>query len=107
MMIFKRSVRAQPGQGKLDQGPSLKITRSRLEPWSPDLSIPEVPDATALAVLSGISGRVPALGNETGWNVRFGRELNATDDRPHFVPLAESRQRLLPIVEGKLLAPFQ
>ncbi len=21
-----------------------------------------------------------------GWNVRFGRELNATDDRPHFVP---------------------
>ena len=50
---------------------------------------------------------MPALGNETGWNVRFGRELNATDDRPHFVPLAESRQRLLPIVEGKLLAPFQ
>ena len=65
------------------------------------------PTPTALAVLSGISGRVPALGDETGWNVRFGRELNATDDRPHFVQLAESRQRLLPIVEGKLLAPFQ
>ena len=42
------------------EGPSLKITRSRLESWSPDLSIPEVPDATALAVLSGISGRVRA-----------------------------------------------
>ena len=88
-------------------GPSLEVTRSRLESWSPDLSIPEVPDATALAILSGISCRVPALGAEAGWNVRFGRELNATDDRPHFVRLANSQRRLLPIVEGKLLAPFQ
>ena len=49
------------------------------------------PIATALAILSGISSRVPALGDAAGWNVRFGRELNATDDRPHFVPLAASR----------------
>ena len=87
--------------------PPLRIARSRLESWSHDLSIPEVPDATALEILSGISSRVPALGDASGWSVRFGRELNATDDRPHFLPLANARQRLLPIVEGKLVSPFQ
>ena len=88
-------------------GTVLRIARSRLESWSPDLCVPEVPNATALAILSGISSHVPALGDATGWNVQFGRELNATDDRPHFVPLADASERLLPIVEGKWLAPFQ
>ena len=87
--------------------PPLRIARSRLESWSPDLSVPEIADATALRILTGISSRVPPLGHAAGWNVRFGRELNATDDRPHFVPLAASSQRLLPIIEGKLLSPFQ
>ncbi len=85
----------------------LVVSRSRLESWSPDLAIPEVPDVTALAIVSGVSGRIPPLGGAAGWNVRFGRELNATDDRPHFVPLTKSRRALLPVVEGKLLSPFQ
>jgi hypothetical protein len=87
--------------------PALTIARSRLESWSADLSIPEVPDETSLGILSGIANRIPALGDTKGWNARFGRELNATDDRPHFVQLADARPRPLPIVEGKLLAPFQ
>jgi hypothetical protein len=87
--------------------PPLTIARSRLEAWSPDLAIPEVADETALGILSGISSRFPTLGNADGWNLRFGRELNATDDRPHFVRLPDARPRLLPIVEGKLLSPFQ
>jgi hypothetical protein len=86
--------------------PALGIARSRLESWAPELSIPEVSDATALAILSGIASRVPALAETAGWNVRFGRELNATDDRPHFVDRRRSRAAL-PIVEGKLLSPFQ
>jgi len=86
----------------------LTVSRSRLESWSPgNLAIPEIPDAAALALMSGIAGRIPALADPAGWNVRFGRELNATDDRPHFVPRHGSRRRLLPIVEGKLLAPFR
>ena len=89
------------------ESPPLRIARSRLESWNHDLAVPEVPDATALEILSGISSRVPALGDASGWSVRFGRELNATDDRPHFLPLANARQRLLPIVEGKLVSPFQ
>jgi hypothetical protein len=86
---------------------ALRVARSRLESWSPDLSVPEIPDATALAILSGIYNRVPFLSGESGWNVRFGRELNATDDRRHFVDRARARDSLLPIIEGKLLSPFQ
>jgi methylase of polypeptide subunit release factors len=86
---------------------ALRIARSRLEAWSPELAIPEVADETALGILSGISSRFPALGDTGGWNLRFGRELNATEDRPHFVPLRDVRPRLLPVIEGKLLSPFQ
>jgi hypothetical protein len=95
------------------RGPPLAITRARLEAWSPgQLSVPEVPDATALAILSGISQRVPPLADASGWGMRFGRELNATEDRGHFVPRAwppgaPAPAHLLPIVEGKLLSPFQ
>jgi hypothetical protein len=87
--------------------PALTIARSRLESWSSHLAIPEVADEMSLGILSGIANRIPALGDTKGWNLRFGRELNATDDRPHFIPRENSRQRLLPIVEGKLLSPFQ
>lgn len=87
--------------------PPVSISRARLEAWSADLAIPEIPDATALSILSSIAGRIPALGDGAGWNVRFGRELNATEDRPHFVRAAGSRAGALPIVEGKMLAPFQ
>jgi len=86
--------------------PPLSLTRSRIESWSPEhLTIPEITNATALGILTAIADRVPALGDVKGWNVRFGRELNATDDRHRFVPL-RSRSGLLPIVEGKQLSPF-
>ena len=87
--------------------PPLAITRSRLASWSPELCVPEVSDPTTLAILSSISSRVPALGDPSGWNVRFGRELNATDDRPHFVNRTHRNGTVLPIIEGKLLSPFR
>jgi hypothetical protein len=87
--------------------PPLAIARSRLESWSPELCVPDVSDPATLAVLSGISSRVPALGDPSGWHVRFGRELNATDDRPHFVTRTRSSGKVLPIIEGKLLSPFR
>ncbi|HEX6163811.1 MAG TPA: N-6 DNA methylase [Vicinamibacterales bacterium] len=88
-------------------GEPLSVSRSRIAAWSPrHLTIPEVTNRTALGILAGISDRVPALGDRSGWNVHFGRELNATDDRHSFVPLG-SRRGLLPIVEGKQLSPFR
>lgn len=86
---------------------ALSLSRSRIEALSPEhLAIPEIGNATALAILTGVSQRVPPLGDAAGWHVRFGRELNATDDRPHFVPAATARHSALRVVEGKQLAPF-
>ncbi|MGH9329792.1 MAG: hypothetical protein ACRD09_05060, partial [Vicinamibacterales bacterium] len=52
----------------------------------------------------------PPLGLPAGWGVRFGRELNATDDREAFRPPPRQGSGQaggwLPIVEGKQLAPF-
>jgi len=86
----------------------LSIARARLQGWSPaDLTIPEIANETSLGIIAAIAERVPSLSDRAGWQVRFGRELNATDDRPHFVRLTGRRTSLLPIVEGKQLAPFQ
>ena len=96
------------GVGELHRDqPPLALSRSRIAAWSPEhLAIPEVTAAPALAILSAVCDRIPALNDPRGWAVRFGRELNATDDRARFVPL-QSRSDLLPIVEGKQLSPFQ
>jgi hypothetical protein len=40
------------------------------------------------------------LGDPNGWGVRFGRELNATDDRGSFGATG------LPVIDGKHIAPF-
>jgi hypothetical protein len=89
-------------------GETLTLSRSRIEALSPEhLTIPEIGSPTALAILTGVSQRVPALADASGWNVRFGRELNATDDRPHFVRIDGAGRGILPIVEGKQLVPFR
>lgn len=89
-------------------GGLLTLSRSRIEALSPEhLTVPEISSVTSLAILTAVSARVPALGDASGWHVRFGRELNATDDRPHFVRRQASQRSLLPVVEGKQLAPFR
>jgi hypothetical protein len=57
---------------------------------------------------------VPRLDAADGWNVRFGRELNATDDRGHFrsVPAfakdsGAAGRGGLPVLEGKHVEPFR
>ncbi len=106
----------------------LSVSRSRLEAWDPEqLTVPAVTSATALAILVSASSSAPPLGSPRGWHARFGRELNATDDRAHFIKRAAPPRpashkgmpgtdtarghrglpALLPIVEGKHLAPFQ
>lgn len=71
-----------------------------------DLSIPEVRSAADLRILEQISARVPTLDSPQGWNVAFGRELNATDDRGLFTPFdADSDGR--PVLEGKQIEPFR
>ena len=93
-----------------DEGDAwLSVSRSRLESWDPEhLTVPALTSPAALAVLATASAVAPPLGSDRGWHARFGRELNATDDREHFSPRPpRTRSSLLPIVEGKHLAPFQ
>ena len=71
-----------------------------------DLAIPEIRDSADLRILEQISARFPMLQSPSGWNVAFGRELNATDDRGLFVPFdRDGRGR--PVLEGKQIEPFR
>lgn len=65
------------------------------------LELPDIRTGLDLEILSKVTVRVPALGDPAGWHIHFGRELNATEDRPHFTERGD-----LPIVEGKQLRPF-
>jgi Eco57I restriction-modification methylase len=89
-------------------GPSIIVTRPLLARLSgvDDLGIPEIASEDDLRILETISARAPWLSASVGWNVRFGRELNASDDRAALRtytgnPLAR------PVLEGKQLTPFR
>lgn len=67
----------------------------------PGLAVPDIRCADDLSLVARIAWTHPALG-DAEWNLQFGRELNATEDRPHFSVATAG----LPIVEGKHLQPF-
>jgi hypothetical protein len=114
------------------------LSRTLLETWDRDhLAFPLLPRSIDLEILAHASERVLRLGDATGWGATFGRELNATDDKEHFVARhgntprkhgdtetrhantearrgnTESRRRqtnggqLLTVVEGKHVEPFR
>jgi len=68
----------------------------------PSLTIPLLAGPVDLAITDRIANAFPALSDQHGWGVRFGRELNATDDRAHFHRDAGG----LPVVEGRQIEPF-
>ena len=70
------------------------------------LRIPEMATERDLKLLERISARFPWLGSGDGWNVRFGRELNATDDSGAFAPFTGA-DGARPVLEGKQIEPFR
>src|SRR5262249_62112515 len=69
-------------------------------------AIPELRSPTDLTMVSRIAFSIPALA-DAPWNIGFGRELNASDDRAHFVERGGApRRQFLPIVEGKQIQAF-
>jgi hypothetical protein len=64
------------------------------------LAVPELPGERDRAILARILAAAPHLGGGDGWQARFGRELNATDDRGYFGASG------LPVLEGKLIDAF-
>ncbi len=76
-------------------------TISRLSPC--DLAIPDLRQPLDLVIAERLASRYPPLGSADGWNVTFGRELNATEDRDAF----STARRGMPVLEGKHLEPFR
>jgi N-6 DNA Methylase len=66
------------------------------------LAIPHWKDRRDLTIAERAASLFPALGSAGGWNVRFGRELNASDDRGLFVRAGTG----VPVVAGRQLDPF-
>jgi len=88
--------------------PPLVITRPLLARLSgaEDLGIPELTTEQDLRILEKITARLRSLGSTEGWNVQFGRELNATDDSGAFAPFTGT-PGTRPVLEGKLIDPFR
>ena len=88
--------------------PPIVVTRHLLERLSgpDDLGIPEIASDRDLRILETITSRTRWLGASEGWNVRFGRELNASDDRGAFRAFTGS-VHARPVLEGKHLQPFR
>jgi hypothetical protein len=87
-------------------GQAITLTRALLEKVGGDnLTLPDIRTALDVEIVSTLAFRWPALEDHAGWGVRFGRELNATDDRSHFVTGSRA-SGVLPIVEGKHISPF-
>jgi hypothetical protein len=85
----------------------------------PDLALPNLQSVADVAIVERAASLFRPLGSAEGWAVRFGRELNASDDRAAFRPVgragpsgrdggasSKSRRTDLPIVEGKHVGPF-
>ena len=87
--------------------PRVMVPRGFLERWDPaHLTIPRLaaPEDLAIAEKALLA---PVSSDAAGWGMVFGRELNATDDRRHFITRDQQLPgSALPIVEGKHLRPF-
>jgi hypothetical protein len=80
------------------------LSRRFLERISPeDLAVPNVRDEMDVHLLDRITEELPPLCAPGGWHVSFGRELNASDDKPHFRQDGAG----LPVLEGKHIEPFR
>jgi hypothetical protein len=85
----------------------LRLSPSLLERVSGhDLAIPDVRTPMDLRIVERAAALFPPLADEHGWGARFGRELNASDDREWFRPPGTIEQGL-PVVEGKDIEPFR
>ena len=95
-----------PDSGDRASGRShpIALTPAFLEALSGStFAIPELRSETDLRILERVVHKIPRLDAADGWNIRFGRELNATDDRPHF----HNNRTGLPVLEGKHIEPFR
>jgi hypothetical protein len=68
-----------------------------------DLALPDFRREVDVRIAERASTLFAPLADPQGWGARFGRELNATEDRGE---LRARERRGFPVVEGKMLSPF-
>ena len=86
------------------RGFALHVSPDLLERVSgPPLTIPHLCTPIDLAIVERVTALFRPLRSADGWDARFGRELNATEDRD---ALRSDRDGLL-VVDGKRLEPFR
>jgi hypothetical protein len=68
-----------------------------------DMAIPDFRSQMDVMIAERAASLFPAAGDERGWSARFGRELNATEDRAAFGRPGSG----LPVIEGKHIEPFR
>jgi Eco57I restriction-modification methylase len=93
------------GEEPADPSPwfTVRVSPSQLERLSGgDLALPRLVTPADLAIADRAASLFPPLGSAEGWSARFGRELNASDDRAAFC----AGQHGLPVVDGRHLEPF-
>src|SRR5262249_61514115 len=87
-----------------DNTDGLQLSRKLIEHLSGvDLAIPNLRTRLDLTILERAATLFAPLGGPSGWNIRFGRELNATDDRDCLRPPGHG----LPVIEGWQVNPFR
>jgi hypothetical protein len=69
----------------------------------PAVTVPDLRSPVDLAIAERAASLFLPLGDAQGWGVRFGRELNATEDRALF----RAPGRGVMIVEGRCVRPFR
>lgn len=86
------------------EGFPIRITRDVLDRvGGSSLAIPDLRHPIDLALLDKAASLFAPLAGPAGWNARFGRELNATDDRASF----RQDRRGLPVIDGRHVVPFR
>jgi hypothetical protein len=82
----------------------VQLSTTTLERLSgPALAVPHLRSPIDLAIAEKAAALFPPLGAADGWQARFGRELNATEDRRAF----RAPGRGLAVIDGKHLEPFR
>jgi hypothetical protein len=82
----------------------VRVTPALLERLSgEDMAVPDLRSAVDVTIADRAASLFAPLGDENGWNARFGRELNATDDRSSFQDVG----RGYPVIGGRTIEPFR
>jgi hypothetical protein len=93
-----------PDTGGRDTVGALPLSRKLIEHLSgAALAIPNLRTRLDLTISERAATLFAPLGGPAGWNIRFGRELNATDDRDCLRPPGHG----LPVIEGWQVNPFR